>query len=426
MLASRCILLIFMAVFAPVANCVAQLPKANEDESQVNMAPLPDVLMSPSGTQIKAANQWPEQRQHWIKLISEHEYGFAPDAKAKVTWDIIEQGSMNDNKTVRRQYVVHLKTDAGQVDIGMVVFSPNTLGKPKGSFLGLNFRGNQTVHADPSIRMPTNWVPNDANIGITENRATDQSRGKMAHRWPIAEINARGYSLATAYYGDIDPDYDDDFKNGVHALFPEHRASAEHPNRWGTIAAWAWGLSRLLDVLVEQPFVDPERVAVIGHSRLGKAALWAGVTDERFQLVIANNSGCGGAAIERRNFGETVARINTVFPHWFCPSFRQYNQNEATLPFDSHTIVACVAPRPVYIASATKDLWADPKGEYLSGWYATPVYQLLGYQGLPSDTPPAADTSVGDRVGYHNRNGEHDLLLYDWEQYMNFASRHWR
>jgi hypothetical protein len=181
-----------------------------------------------------------------------------------------------------------------------------------------------------------------------------------------------------------------------------------------------------LDVLLQHPYIDASTVGVIGHSRLGKTSLWAGATDPRFSLVISNNSGCGGAALERRNFGETIAIINNSFPHWFCGNFKKFSKNEKELPHDAHTLIACAAPRPIYIASATEDRWADPKGEYLSGWYATPVYNLLGYQGLPGELPPPPDKSVGERVGYHNRTGPHDILSFDWQRYMDFADKHWK
>jgi hypothetical protein len=410
-------------------NCqfmIAQVPPANQDEALVSMGDLPNPLTAPNGTLIADASQWPAQRAHLLKIIAEQEYGVQPSEKADVTWDVVEQGLMLGGKTKRTQLIVHLKTAAASMDIDLAIFAPNQPGKVKGCFLGLNFQGNHSVDADPAMRLPKSWMANDAKTGVTNNQANEKNRGGQNRRWPIQEINERGYAIATAYYGDIDPDFNDGFKNGVHALFPSHVASSEHPERWGTISAWAWGMSRLMDVLTEQPYIAPDRVAAIGHSRLGKTALWAGATDTRFSLVISNNSGCGGAAIERRNFGETVARINTSFPHWFCPNFKRYNQNEAAMPFDQHTLIACMAPRPVYIASATQDLWADPKGEYLAGWYAGPVYRLLGFNGLPSETPPEADRSVGDRIGYHNRTGAHDILSYDWQQYMNFADRHWQ
>ena len=404
----------------------SQVPKANEDESLVVMSALPDPLLRADGTRVLDAKDWPAQRARWMQLIGEHEYGMAPTEKAGVTWELVEQGLMNNDKTKRQQFVVHLTTSAASIDIDFVLFSPNQLDKVKGTFLGLNFQGNHTIDSSSGLRLPKGWVANDTKTGIADNRATESARGTQDRRWPIAEITDRGYAVATAYYGDIDPDYDDGFQNGVHSLFPTYRASAQHRDRWGSIAGWAWGLSRLLDVLLQQPNIDADRVAVIGHSRLGKTALWAGASDPRFSIVIANNSGCGGAALERRNFGETVVRINTSFPHWFCHKFRDYNQNEAAMPFDQHTIVACIAPRPVYIASATQDLWADPKGEYLSGWNATPVYKLLGYEGLPAEVPPPPDTSVGNRVGYHSRTGAHDILSYDWQQFMNFSDRHWK
>ena len=408
------------------ANAIGQVPKANEDESLVVMSPLPDPLVRVDGSTISNAKDWPDQRARWMQLIAEHEYGVAPLEKANTKWDLVEEGLMNNDKTKRQQFVVHLTTDAAAIDIDFVLFTPNQPGKAKGTFLGLNFQGNHTIDSSPLLRLPKSWVSNDAKVGVTNNRATEMARGAQERRWPIAEITERGFAVATAYYGDIDPDFDDGFKNGVHSLFPNHLASSEHRERWGSIAGWAWGLSRLMDVLVQQPNINSERVAVIGHSRLGKTSLWAGATDPRFGIVISNNSGCGGAALERRNFGETVLRINTSFPHWFCPKFKDFNQNESSMPFDQHTLVACIAPRPVYIASATKDLWADPKGEYLSGWFASPVYKLLGYDGLSAETPPAPDASVGDRVGYHNRTGVHDILSFDWQQFMNFADRHWK
>jgi hypothetical protein len=257
-----------------------------------------------------------------------------------------------------------------------------------------------------------------------DNRATEASRGNESSRWPLEMIIGQGCAVATYYYGDIEPDHADGWKDGLRAVLSPKGATTDwQDGQWGAIGAWAWGLSRIADYLETESAVDAKKLAVIGHSRLGKTSLWAGAQDQRFGVVISNNSGEGGAAIMRRNFGETTAVITKAFPHWFTKTYTSYAGNEAACPIDKHMLISLAAPRAIYIASAVQDEWADPKGEFLSGLHAEPVFALFGHKGYGVTEQPAIDQPVGDRIGYHVRTGKHDVTDFDWTQYLKFAKR---
>ncbi len=387
---------------------------------------LPDPLVMTNGERVTSPQQWPARRAEILQLFEQQVYGVAPPPPDHVPFEVLAEDEALEGRALRRRLRVFLAGDRGGPTLELLLYLPTDAGASVSAFVGLNFRGNHTIEADPRIPISQQWLADQrVRQPDAEPPSEEDIRGRSASRWPLERILSRGYALATAYAGDIDPDYDDGFQNGLHGYFRGDRQTAPGPEEWGTISAWAWGLSRILDVLEQVPEIDAERVAVIGHSRLGKTALWAGARDPRFALTISNNSGCGGAALSRRRQGETVQAINTVFPHWFADNFNAYSDAEATLPVDQHQLIALLAPRPAYIASASEDLWADPEGEFLSALFADPVYRLLGEEGLGGRSAfPAPGEALGDTIGYHLREGRHDITAWDWERYLDFADRH--
>jgi len=384
---------------------------------------LPELLISDNGMKIYNSEDWLNiRRPEILELFKNSVYGRVPDTKIDISYSLIKMNANAlEGKAIQKEVVITFSNGEESLEMNMLIYLPKITNKPVPMFLGLNFYGNHTIHSDSDITITSNYVKNKSEYFITNNKATALSRGVRASRWPIEEILKRGYGLATIYYGDIDPDFDDGFQNGIHKLFNK-KNEIPKPNEWGSIAAWAYGLSKAMDYLVTDKDINKNRVALIGHSRLGKTALWAGALDNRFKIVISNESGCGGAALSRRKQGESVKQINTNFPHWFCKNFHLYNDKEVKLPVDQHMLIALMAPRPVYVASAEKDRGADPIGEYLSIFHAGSVYNLFGLESFQNKNLPEINQArIIGNMGYHIRSGKHDMTLFDWEKYLDFA-----
>jgi hypothetical protein len=382
----------------------------NYDESKVPAYELPEALIDNAGQSV-GRDEWTAYRRAEIqKLFEESVYGSTPTQELAVRYEVIETDAQAlDGAATRTQIAAFFGEDAYRLDI--LLYVPNNATGPVPGFVGLNFNGNHTVHSDPEIIQ----------------RDMEKPRGGSASRWQVETIIDRGYALATIHRDQVDPDnYRNDFTDGIHPLFYREDQTQPEPTEWGSIGAWAWSLSRVLDYLETTERVDATQIAVIGHSRLGKTALWAGAQDTRFAMVISNDSGCGGAALYRRCYGERIHHMVQPIGYWFCTNHHQYQRRENELPVDQHMLLALVAPRPLYVASATNDRWADPKGEYLAAKHASPVYELFEQPALSNDNPPAPDQPIQTTIGYHLRTGDHDITAYDWEQYLKFADLHFK
>lgn len=410
----------------------AEPAPAITDESKIPPYTLPDPLVCVDGAQVRDVATWrAKRRPELLELFATREYGRTPAGRpAAMHWEVmaLDRAALG-GKATRKEITIWFSSRREGPQMHLLIYQPNGVTSPPPVFLGLNFMGNHTVQADPGIAPGQPRVVYDVpryRPADPQPAVKDEQRGVHAEKWQIETVLARGYATATVWCNDLCPDRVDgpsDPKSAA-ALFATGGTEDRAVDAWGAIGMWAWGLSRALDYLESDRELDAKRVAVHGFSRLGKAADWAAAQDERFAMLISNESGCGGAALSKRLYGETVAIINGKFPHWFARNFRTYNDNEAALPMDQHELLALIAPRPLYVASADGDQWSDPRGEFLSAKAAEPAYALFGKTGLGVAEMPALDTPVGETIGYHNRTGKHDMTAYDWAQYLDFADRH--
>ncbi len=398
----------------------------NYDEAKVPAYTLPSAL----GGKASSPAEWENiRRPEIVNLFKRKVYGETlPLPEAVKSAVISEKDDALNNTAIRREIKLTWKNQGRSHSAVMLLYIPKNAPKPCPVFVGLNFRGNHTVTNETDV-LKTGFDLDGSLL------FADEKRGSSACRFQFEETVKRGYASATLCYHDIFPDMpfsDYQAKNSdivwqksvCRIFFPESSA-IELNKKYSAIGVWAWGISRMADFLAAMPEIAKDRMALHGHSRLGKTALWAGALDTRFKLVISNDSGCGGAALFKRCYGQTAEAIHTAFPHWFAAEFGKYSGREADMPFDQHWLISLIAPRDVCIASATLDRWADPKGEFLSGIHAGEVYRLLGRKALPENTPmPKADGKAdGDGVYYHLRTGKHDQQLPDWEHYWSVADK---
>ncbi len=380
----------------------------------------PDPLTMLDGTKVTTVEQWEAKRKPELKaLFQELMYGHYPAVKCDVTATLLhENAAAFGGKGTLREFAVRVTAAAPPVHL--LVVTPNGAKGKVPVFLGIQFCGNHQLTDDPKVRVTEAWMY-DKQPGTVKNRASADGRGKSAEVWPVETILARGYAYAGFYAGEVIPD-NPKVRGGLADVIA---ADPSDPAATGAVMAWAWGAHRMIDVLVTRPEIDATKIAVVGHSRLGKATVVAAAFDDRVALAIPLQAGCGGTAPDRRTNpkSEPLDRINKAFPHWFDARFKAFSDCAEKLPFDQNSLVALCAPRPVLFSNARGDQWADPPGQFEVLRAANPVYDLYGVKGMTAEAMPDVNTLVGDRLGFWIRPGTHAMTPADWQTFLAFADR---
>lgn len=379
-----------------VQALMAQQSTFNYFEDRVPDYQLPDPLLLQNGDPITTAEDWyTKRRPELLELFREHVYGRRPTTEPNIRYEPLDVPTpICDGQATAQTIRMVIGIDDREFSLEFELVLPTEASRLVPAVVFINNR----------YRIPV-----------------EKLRDETDEFWPVADLVERGYATASFFTSDLDPDRADGYATGIRAFFAA--GNAPEDDAWRSLSAWGWGASRVLDYLETLEQVDARQVAVVGHSRGGKTALWAVAEDPRFAIAYSNQSGCGGASLSRRNYGETVGRITSVFPHWFVPKFASYAEREGELPIDQHLLMALIAPRAIYVASADEDLWADPRGEYMSLVAASPVFKLLQMDSLSdSEMPPLEQPRIAGATGYHIRRGQHSLNAEDWRRFLDFAN----
>ncbi len=396
---------------------VAGIP-VNYDEAQVGTYTLPDPLTLANGKPVRDARTWIEKRRpEIVRLYEENQYGRSPGRPKDMSFDVFDKGTPAlDGRAIRRQVTVWFSSDKSGPKMDLLLYLPAAAKKPVPVLLNLSFTANSSAVDDPGIKPGEIWS--------REKKRVPANSGRSFGRLNVGPFLAAGFGVATIYYGDIDTDFEGGVPFGVRQLFLKPGQTQPAPDEWGSIGAWAWGLSRAIDYFETDKGVDAKRVAILGVSRLGKTVIWAGAHDTRIAMVIASCSGEGGAALSRRNYGETIKHLAVRYGYQFCGNYAKYGDHVDQFPVDANLLVSLIAPRPVLLQTGDKDFWSDPKGEFLAAVAAGPVYKLLGKQGLDTEQMPEPGHAILHDIGYLEHAGGHGTIPSDWDVFLQFMQMH--
>jgi len=384
---------------------------SNYEESQVGTYTLPDPLVLANGLPVRDAETWFKlRRPELLKIYDTEIYGRVPANAPKARSQVVETDTNAlDGFAIHKHVEIQFGEGTNAPVAHLHLYLPPNATKPLPLLLQVVFFSNPP------------FPDKTTNVAATGPERRSSEAG------PITNIFAHGYGYATFRYTDIQPDNSNTFHSGVIALALKPGQAKPAPDEWGAISAWAWGASRVLDYLETDRSVDAKRVALIGHSRLGKTVLLAGARDPRFALVYSSCAGEMGSSLARRDYGETVDDMAANFPWQFAGNFQKYPGHWNDLPVDTHELIALNAPHPVFIGGGTADQWADPRGEFLGAVAAGPVYRLVGRQGLDVTNGPPIDTPLtnGD-LGFHYHTGGHTITESDWKAFLDFADKYFK
>jgi hypothetical protein len=421
---SLLIILLFVCFFiettgqAPPARVIAGIP-VNYSEDSVGIYTLPDPLILQNGQKVTNASTWFEKRRpEIVNLFEENQYGRCPDRPKEMTFNVYEKGTPAlDGKAIRRQVTVYFTRDTSDYKMDLLIYLPANAKAKIPLLFNVSFSANASTISDPGIRNGYTWG--------RDGKRVPANRNMQFGRFNVLPFIEQGIGVATVYYGDIEPDFASGIKYGIRGHYLKPGTNKPASDEWGAIAAWAWGLSRAMDYFATDKNIDAGRVVLFGVSRLGKTVLWTAAKDTRFAMVIASCSGEGGAALSRRNYGETIKHLadSSRYFYQFCANYGKYGDRINEFPVDSHMLLSLIAPRPVLLQTGDKDFWSDPKGEFLAAIAAGPVYKLLGSQGLETNEMPPAGNPVLSRLGYYMHPGGHGALPADYTVFLDFIKK---